>query len=520
MNNKIFGSVEEDPKKEICDVLILGTGVSGLYSSLNIDSKYQIILISKTTLDQNNSSLAQGGIAACIDEHDDFFSHYEDTLRAGAYYNREETTKVLIKEAPNNIEKLLEYGVMFDRDEFGHLKVTKEGGHSKRRIVHVKDATGKEVIRALGEEVKKRKNIKLYENTFAVKLFTYEGKVCGVLAIKDNQKVIYQSKVVILATGGAGQVYKNTTNPHTATGDGIAMAVNVGAKIKDMEFIQFHPTALYDQYHDQKFLISEAVRGEGAILRNIKGEAFMKKYHPMKDLAPRDIVARSIFIEKEKTKKSHVYLDITHKSSDFIKERFPTIYNRCLEDGIDMTKEYIPVSPVQHYTMGGIDTDVNGKTNIDRLYACGECACSGVHGANRLASNSLLEGIVFGKRVADHIHKTIDSLDLLPIHIEQEQKGCRIKNNIDTQKIKERIKKMMDAKVFIMRNEKDLLYAHKEIEKIENIIKDQTSTIDEYECMNLCIVAKLIIDASLKRTKSIGAHYRIDEEGRNCIINF
>ncbi|WP_129598720.1 L-aspartate oxidase [Anaerophilus nitritogenes] len=518
MDSEVLYNIKEDPKKEICDVLILGTGISGLYASLNIDPKYKVILICKKRLDQNNSSLAQGGIAACIDENDDFYSHYEDTLRAGAYYNREATTKAMIKEAPNHIEKLLEYGVLFDRDELGNLKVTKEGGHSKRRILHVKDATGKEVIRALGEEVKKRKNIKVYENTFAIKLLTYEKKVCGVLAINNNKNIIYQSKVVILATGGVGQVYKNTTNPDTATGDGIAMALGVGANIKDMEFIQFHPTALYDKDHGQKFLISEAVRGEGAILKNIKGEAFMKKYHPMKDLAPRDIVARSIFIEKEKTKKPYVYLDITHKSPDFIKNRFPTIYNRCLEKGMDMTKEYIPVCPVAHYTMGGIDTDINGKTNIDRLYACGECACSGVHGANRLASNSLLEGIVFAKRAVDHIHKNIDSLDLLPISIERY--GYVIKSNIDMKKIKERIKEIMDEKVSIIRNGQNLFDAYKEIEKIENMIKDKVYIIDEYECMNLCTIAKLIIDASLKRTKSMGAHYRTDEERKTCIINF
>lgn len=532
----ISGFHEKNIRQETCDVVVLGTGVAGLFTALNIDPKYSVTILSKGKLEDNNSNLAQGGIAACVDGEDDFKSHYDDTMRAGAYYNRKDTTKILIEEAPKNIEKLLTYGTNFDRDEDGKLKVTREGGHGRRRIVHVKDATGREVIRALAQEIKHRENIDLYENVFCVDLLTNQNEVCGVLGINENkEKIIYRSKGVVLATGGVGQIYRNTTNPAVTTGDGIAMAYRAGARISDMEFIQFHPTALYGKENGQKFLISEAVRGEGAILRNTKGEAFMKKYHKMADLAPRDIVARCICIEREKSGKSYVYLDITHKSPEFIKNRFPTIYNRCLETGIDITKEYIPVAPVEHYSMGGIYTDIDGKTNIEGLYACGECACTGVHGANRLASNSLLEGIVFGGRVVASLNKYIENkkikaLDIGPT-IEYKKQ-----NNLDFNKIKEKIQNIMDEDVSIMRSQKGLTYALKEVEKIYSTLisgrlRPSTSggvedslvkgdIIKYYECINICSVASLIIKAALKRKASIGAHYRVDTEGKGCIINF
>ncbi|QEK10912.1 L-aspartate oxidase [Crassaminicella thermophila] len=517
----ISGFHDKNIKKKYCDVVVIGTGVAGLFTALNIDHKYRVIIISKTELDENNSNLAQGGIAACIDDQDDFQSHYEDTIRAGAYYNREEATKILIEEAPKNIEKLLAYGTNLDRDEKGRLKATREGGHSKRRVLHAKDATGREIIRALAKEVRGRGNIDIQENVFAIDIITNQNAICGVLALDEKeQKVIYRTKAVVLATGGVGQVYKNTTNPSVTTGDGIAMAYRAGANIKDMEFIQFHPTAMYDKEYGQKFLISEAVRGEGAILRNADGEAFMKKYHKMADLAPRDIVARSIFIEKVKTGKPYVYLDITHKDAEFIKNRFPTIYKKCLEKGIDMTKEYIPVSPVQHYIMGGIYTDTNGKTNIKGLYACGECACTGVHGANRLASNSLLEGIVFGNRVVtalnDYVAKAvIRALPMLPM-IKYENKY----EKINLYKVKERLQDIMDEYVSIVRNEKGLKYALKEVEKMYQALLRDKISVKYYECINMCIVGMLIIKAALKRKESLGAHYRVDTEGQGCIINF
>ncbi|QXM07067.1 L-aspartate oxidase [Crassaminicella indica] len=520
MKSRYISGFHDINMKKSCDVVIVGTGIAGLFTALNIDAKKRVIVLSKTRLDNNNSNLAQGGIAACVDKDDDFKSHYEDTLRAGAYYNRKETTKILIQEAPKNIKKLLEYGTNFDQDENGYLRVTREGGHSKRRILHVKDATGREVIRSLGEVIKNRKNIHVYENVFAIDVITNKNTVCGVLAINEHgERIIYKSKAVVLATGGVGQIYKNTTNPAVTTGDGIAMAYRAGCVIDDMEFIQFHPTAMYSEKNGQKFLISEAVRGEGAILRNVKGEAFMKKYHKMADLAPRDIVTRSIFTEKMLHNTPYVYLDITHKSPSFIKNRFPTIYERCLEEGIDMTKEYIPVSPVQHYIMGGIHIDIDGKTNIEGLYACGECACTGVHGANRLASNSLLEGLVFGNRVALSLNHYISNTDerYLPVAANVQYKDCK---EVDLENIKEKLQNTMDEYASIVRNQNGLKYALKEIERLSSQLLGCKESIKYYECMNMCIVSMLIIKAALKRKESLGAHYRTDTEGKRCIINF
>ncbi|PAB56916.1 L-aspartate oxidase [Anaeromicrobium sediminis] len=516
----ISGFHDSNIPKEICDVIVLGTGVAGLFTALNINDKYKVKVLSKGELEDNNSNLAQGGIAACVHPQDDFKCHYEDTLRAGAYYNRVETTKILIEEAPENIQKLLDYGTDFDRDENENLKVTREGGHTKRRVLHAKDATGREVIRALKEEAKCRENIQIQEHVFAVDIITNENAVCGILTLNEKgQKAIYQSKAVVLATGGVGQVYKNTTNSSVATGDGIAMAYRAGTVISDMEFIQFHPTAMYSEKWGQKFLISEAVRGEGAILRNTNGEAFMKKYDKMADLAPRDIVARSIFTEKVKTGKPYVYLDITHKDPDFVKNRFPTIYKKCLEQGIDITKEYIPVSPVQHYIMGGIYTDEYGKTNIKGLYACGECSCTGVHGANRLASNSLLEGIVFGNRVIQSLNGYIEQVEIRPLPIGP-MSLYKDDKYLDIKQIKEKIQNIMDEHVSILRNEKGLRYALKETEKIYCSLLGEKTSVEYYESMNICTVAVLIIEAALKRRESLGAHYRVDREGKDCIINF
>ncbi|MCT4620882.1 MAG: L-aspartate oxidase [Marinisporobacter sp.] len=520
MKSRYISGFHDVNDKKDCDVVIIGTGVAGLFTALNIDSKKEIIILSKTKIDNNNSNLAQGGIAACVDEDDDFKSHYEDTLRAGAYYNRSETTHVLIQEAPKNIKKLLDYGTNFDQNENGNLRVTREGGHSKRRILHAKDATGRELIRSLSVEIKSRKNIVVDENVFGIDLITNQNRVCGVLAVNEKgEKIIYQSKAVVLATGGIGQIYKNTTNPEVTTGDGIAMAHRAGGVIHDMEFIQFHPTAMYSEKNGQKFLISEAVRGEGAVLRNIKGEAFMKKYHKLADLAPRDIVARSIFTEKMITNVPYVYLDITHKSPSFIKNRFPTIYERCLEEGIDMTKEYIPVSPVQHYIMGGIYTDIDGKTNVEGLYACGECACTGVHGANRLASNSLLEGIVFGNRVVDSLTHYISNSNLTPLPVIPNIQYTTHKD-LDFDHIKEKLENIMDEYVSIVRSQNGLKIALKEMEKLRNQLAGCEEDRRYYECVNMCTVAILIIKAALKRKESLGAHYRVDTEGKGCIINF
>jgi L-aspartate oxidase len=508
---------EKVPKRELgnvmeCDVIVIGTGIAGLYTALNIDEKYKVTVLSKSALVTNNSNLAQGGIAACVSPADDFEAHYEDTMKAGAYHNHQEHTRILIEEAPMNIEKLLRYGVNLDRDEEGKLLVTREGGHSKRRVLHAKDATGREIIRGLSEEMYRRENIRLYEYVCATQLMTSPKGLVGLLAIqKDGEYVIYQSSCIVIATGGIGQVYKNTTNPSVTTGDGIAMAYEAGVEIRDMEFIQFHPTAMYTDAPGQKFLISEAVRGEGAILRNVHGEAFMEDYHELKDLAPRDIVARSIFAEMIKTRQSHVYLDITHKGAVFIQNRFPTIYGHCLKEGIDMTKEWIPVAPAEHYIMGGILTDDHGRTNIEGLYACGECACTGVHGANRLASNSLLEGLVFGKRVAEDIHLHLErkgSHDTYSIGFSYLEGGVKEKG-IDLEGLKGRLKEAMDRHVSIIRTERGLEQALGEVEKIKEILEgNPENSIPYHELKNMTNVASLIIQGALKRKENLGGHYR------------
>lgn len=525
MKTRYIEDIDVSQTKTIyCDVLVLGSGIAGLSTALNIAQQYKVIIISKSMLDQSNSSLAQGGIAACIHPEDDFALHIEDTLRAGAYYNKLEATEILIQEAPENIQKLLVYGANLDRDEKGQLKVTREGGHSRRRILHAKDATGREVVRALGKAIKERANILLKEHVFAIDILTVKDTATGIVAIdEDGEKVIYQSKAVVVATGGIGQLYKNTTNAAIATGDGIAMAYRAGAYIRDMEFIQFHPTALYSDQPGQRFLISEAIRGEGGVLRNNKGQAFMHKYHEMKDLAPRDIVARSIFTEMIKTNMHHVYLDITHKPASFIIERFPTIYERCLEEGIDMTKQWIPVAPTEHYMMGGIVTDVNGQTNIRGLYACGECACTGVHGANRLASNSLLEGMVFGNRAAQSINGYIRKAQIKGGYIRSIAKGHNENSiPISVDAFKEELHNIMEQSVSIVRSEKDLKKACKEIEILGHSLSwENQNPIQYYEAINMYTVALLIIKGALKRKESLGAHYRAEDmEGHNCIINF
>ncbi|WZL73221.1 L-aspartate oxidase [Clostridiaceae bacterium 35-E11] len=525
MKTRYIEDIDVSQMKTInCDVLVLGSGIAGLSTALNIAQQYKVIIISKAVIDQNNSNLAQGGIAACVHPEDDFALHIEDTLRAGAYYNKVETTKVLIEEAPKSIEKLLSYGANLDRDEKGQLRVTREGGHSKRRILHAKDATGREVVRALGQAIKERENIVLKEHVFAIDILTVKDMATGIVAInEDGEKIIYQSKAVVMATGGVGQLYKNTTNAIIATGDGIAMAYRAGASLKDMEFIQFHPTALHSDQSGQRFLISEAVRGEGAVLRNNKGQAFMHKYHEMKDLAPRDIVTRSIFTEMIASNSKHVYLDITHKPASFITERFPTIYGRCLEEGIDMTKQWIPVVPTEHYTMGGISTDVNGQTNIKGLYACGECACTGVHGANRLASNSLLEGLVFGNRVAqsmnEYLKKTIVKQGCV-VSISRHHQENRA--SVKVEQCKVALQNIMDQYVSIVRSEEGLKKALKAVEQLRSSLWSKNKRdIPYYEAINMYTVAALIIRGALKRKESLGAHYRVEQmEENKCIINF
>jgi len=386
------------------DVIVVGAGIAGLYTALEAGRLNRVILISKKSLFDSNTRYAQGGIAAVISDEDSFEFHRQDTLIAGAGLCEPDAVDVLVREGPDGVRSLIRYGTHFDEVD-GHFALTREGAHSQRRILHAKgDATGFEIVRALAEKVQTHPNVRIWNDHFAIDLImAANGECAGVLVQRpDDSRVIVRGKAVVLCTGGGGQMYRYTTNPEIATGDGVAMAYRAGAVIRDMEFFQFHPTAL-SYPGAPRFLISEAVRGEGAVLRNIHGERFMERYDPRLELAPRDIVARAILREMEQTGSTYVYIDITHESPEFIRQRFPSIYEYCLRFGLDMTTDWIPVAPAAHYMMGGVKTDLYGETNIPRLFACGETSSTGVHGANRLASNSLSEAIVFGRRIAERI---------------------------------------------------------------------------------------------------------------------
>lgn len=499
------------------DVVVIGSGIAGLYSAVNIDPGLKICILSKETMDENNSYLAQGGIAAAIGLDDMPAYHFNDTIKAGAGHCNEEAVNVLVEEAPKDIDILCKLGTNFDRNADGTLTTTREGGHGRFRIVHaLGDATGKEVVDSLLRVCRKRENITIRENCFAIDILVTEGRCVGVLiaagiGAETEKKVLY-CRSIICASGGIGQVYRNTTNSEVVTGDGIAMAYRAGAVLSDMEFVQFHPTAFCKPAQEgSRFLISEAVRGEGGILLNKNYERFMHKYHEMGEIAPRDIVSRAIFSEMKKTGSDRVYLDITHKDADYLRKRFPTIYGRCLEEGVDITKDYIPVSPVQHYFMGGIRTDLEGRTNIKGLYACGEAANTGVHGANRLASNSLLEGLVFGRRCAEEINKGIHMLELEEMHISNISKKSA--KPLDTIKIRNDIKMQMDAHAGIERNGPDM-------EKVLNWLEGMISRLEqadlrsteEMETINIAYIASLILKSAIARRKNCGSHYRTDSE--------
>ena len=392
--------------KEKYDVVIVGSGVSGLYAALQFSEDISVLVISKRELSLSNSSLAQGGVAAVIDkDNDNYKLHIADTLIAGGYKNDLSALEVLVTEGPSDVLKLRELGVQFDSDSQGNLAMTLEGGHSRHRIAHHKDSTGREIVRQLLELVAAKPNVELLENTMLCSLQKDSGGGfwLGIMSADGEIKPVF-APYVILGTGGIGRVFKYTTNSAIATGDGITMAYNLGAKIKNLSYIQFHPTGFAppDDSHE-RFLISEAVRGEGAVLRNVNGDRFVENYDYRGELAPRDVVSRIIIQEGKRLNSDKFYLDITHEEPDFVRSRFPMIYEKCLEEGIDMTKDWIPIYPTQHYLMGGINVDTKARTNVPGLYAVGECSHTGIHGKNRLASNSLLEALVFSRRAETDI---------------------------------------------------------------------------------------------------------------------
>ena len=502
------------------DVVIVGAGLAGLYAALNIDEHLRCIILAKENMDNSSSWLAQGGIAAAINRDDTPLLHFEDTVIAGAGECDTEAVSVLVNEGPSDIENLVRLNVPFDLDEFGEFHFTREGGHKKRRVVHAGgDATGRETIRALASIVSGKKNITFSGYTCLFDVITNESgddglnNVTGVIVRYDDSEFhLIKTGNVIIATGGIGQVYTASTNPLVATGDGIAAAIRAGVNVSNIEFIQFHPTGLWSGSTDGiEFLISEAVRGDGGILVNSKGERFMQDVHELAELAPRDIVARSIVRELKRSGDDCVYIDITSKSEEFLKTRFPTIYNECLNHGINIAVDRIPVSPIQHYLMGGIETDINGLTSVTGLYACGEAANTGVHGANRLASNSMLECLVFGRRAALHINVEntgdtgtgpVFSLPDLPI---RQSKALQYKQ------LRKTIQQLMSEYCFVIRNTEGLKIAARRVSEIyvqlENIYDDSNEYL---ETLNIATVAMAILTAALNRPQSIGAHFMED----------
>jgi len=494
------------------DFLIVGSGIAGLYTALKAYDGGKVTILTKRRLEDSNTDLAQGGIAAAIGTEDTPRLHLADTLEAGAGLCDLEAVEVLVNEGPDCVMELVEIGTRFDRIE-GQLALTREGAHRQRRILHARgDATGEEIRRALSDQVALHPEIDVHEDVYIIDLLT-EGDVCyGALAwdLVRRQKVAYLARATVIATGGAGHLYQNTTNPEVATGDGIAASFRAGARLADLEFIQFHPTALYHE-GNPKFLVSEAVRGEGAILRNSQGEAFMSRYHPMADLAPRDVVARAIVEEMRRTGEPAVYLDTTKLSIPFA-QRFPTIYQRCRQLGLDPTRDWIPVAPAAHYIMGGIRTDVDGQTNLSNLYACGEAACTGVHGANRLASNSLLEGLVFGKRIALRMKEKLDKLSLRQLH-RFTARSQDLKGELPYEAAwgKRQLQSIMWQEVGILRDGEGLERARQAIgELAETSLGRELEGVAAWEMANLVTLGGLVALAAARRQESRGAHYRTD----------
>ena len=524
------------------DFLVIGSGIAGLTYALKLAQRFpekQVTIITKASPDETNTKYAQGGVAVVNDlENDSFAKHIEDTLIAGDGLCNEAVVEIVVKEGPARVQEIIDWGAQFDKDAEGDFKLGKEGGHSEFRIIHHKDVTGKEMERALLDAAHKAKNINLIHHCFVVDIITQHHLgylvtkstpdiTCyGVYVLNQETNRIEKilSRLTLLATGGNGQVYRTTTNPYIATGDGVAMVYRAKGRIENMEFIQFHPTALYEAgKRGQAFLITEAVRGDGGILRNIRGEAFMERYDERKDLAPRDIVARAIDNEMKITGTEHVFLDCRHMEQEKFREHFPNIYEKCLSVGIDVAQAMIPVAPAAHYSCGGIKTDEWGRSSILNLYACGECASTGLHGANRLASNSLLEAMVFAHRCYTDAVNRIDLLDALPAIPDWKAEGTSDPKEmiLITQSLKE-LQQVMSDYVGIVRNNVRLQRALKRVdllfEETEDLYQATTVSPQLLELRNMITVGYLIIKSAAFRKESRGLHYNTDYPDKSELV--
>lgn len=512
------------------DYLVIGSGIAGMSFALKVAHSGKVALICKTTLEEANTFLAQGGVASVTNRLvDNFEKHINDTMIAGDWLSDPKAVEQVVKEAPAQINQLIKWGVAFDRNESGDFDLHREGGHSEFRILHHADNTGAEIQDSLIEMVKKHPGIDVFENRFAIEILTQHhlGKTVtrrtpditcyGAYVLNpETEKVdTFLSKVTVMATGGIGAVYATTTNPLVATGDGIAMVYRAKGTVKDMEFVQFHPTAFYHPGDRPSFLITEAMRGYGAVLRDINGNEFMQKYDARLSLAPRDIVARAIDTEMKLAGSDHVYLDVTHKDAEETKKHFPNIYKKCLSLGIDITKDYIPVAPAAHYLCGGIKVDLNACSSIHRLYAVGECSCTGLHGGNRLASNSLIEAVVYAEAAAKHAMKHLEEYSFREDIPEWNSDGTEHNEEmvLITQSIKE-VGQIMSTYVSIVRsdlrlkrawNRLDILY-----EETEKLFKESKASKSICELRNIINVGYLITRQAMDRKESRGLHYTID----------
>ena len=512
------------------DFLVIGAGIAGMSFALKVADRGTVALVCKSGLEEANTCFAQGGVASVTDLlTDNFEKHIEDTLIAGDYLSNRAAVEKVVRKAPQQIDELISWGVDFDKDEHGNFDLHKEGGHSAFRILHHKDNTGAEIQYSLIRAAKQHPGITIYENHFAIEILTQHH--LGVEVTRQTKDIqcfgayvmdlhsgrinTFLSKITLMATGGVGAVYQTTTNPMVATGDGIAMVYRAKGTVNDMEFVQFHPTALYQPGERPSFLITEAMRGYGAVLRTLDGQEFMHKYDPRLSLAPRDIVARAIDSEMKNRGVDHVCLDVTHKDADETKHHFPNIYRKCLKVGIDITKDYIPVAPAAHYLCGGILVDLDGQSSIQRLYAVGECACTGLHGGNRLASNSLIEAVVYADAAARHSLNTIRQYTFQDNIPAWNDNGTRSPEEmvLITQSLRE-VGQIMSTYVGIVRSDLRLKRAWTRLdilyEETENLFKRSIASKDICELRNMINVGYLIMRQAIERKESRGLHYTLD----------